>query len=71
MITKAFPYNTVINSVEWDGANEILVVNFARGTRKYRGATAACFYKLYYMVDLKSMLSYYATNIRKKFDLIK
>lgn len=72
MISKIFPYNPVIKSMEYNGPVQELTIYFANGSVKtYAEVPSEKFYKIFYMQTLKEMLSYYAKEMRKKFKVIK
>ncbi len=73
---KQLPYNPTIISFGY--SNEVLEVVFRKPklkagiqTRKYSGVPSDIAYKWFYKDSVTELLSFYAKNIRKKFELIE
>lgn len=72
MVTKVFPHNTVITSVDYNGEISELTINFVNqntGIRTYTGVPRKLFYQLYYLQSAADLLSFYSKNFKGKFDL--
>lgn len=73
MVVKVFPFNPVINSMQYDGAKQELTICFVKastGTRVYENVPREIFYGIYYLTKTEDLLSYYSKNIKQKFQLI-
>lgn len=71
-MTKVFPYNPLIISMEYNSKSKELKINFRSTTesRTYAEVPSEIFYGIYYKEKIGELLSYYSKKIRKKFTLI-
>lgn len=75
MLAKQFPFNPTLVSMTYSPSTEILVIVFKKKgrteERTYSGVPSKLAHQWYYKETAKDCLSFYAKNIRKKFNLEK